>query len=82
MNDLNNTVILTVDEPNKNGRIYPRVEIEKALTRLPDPFLGFIGMEEQSLERTTHIVDSAFTLQRYTDALDEREPGRHHAWRR
>ncbi len=55
---IENTTIMTVDEPNKNGHIYPRAEMEKAIAKAPAGLLGYIGMEQQSLEKVSHIIEN------------------------
>lgn len=53
--------ILTVDEPNFNGRIYPRAVVEEAISKAKDPLPGTIGMpldEDVPEEEVSHQVSN------------------------
>lgn len=54
--------ILTLGVPNKNGRVYNRHIVEKALAELPVPLVIQRGIEPDGLPTLAHTIGEAKTI--------------------
>ena len=63
MSELKNVVLLTTELPTKNNVVFPKVEVEKALSEVKLPLVGYLngGIYDHDLEEASHeITDIKF----------------------